>query len=448
MGNEVGAGGRSLVLIRCVRRANLRQSVLRTFAPQVSNECPPIGRASAALLHAIARSMKNILFVDDEPRVLLGMRRMLHSMRGEWNMVFAEGAAAAIEALSGSAFDVVVTDMRMPQMDGNELLLEVGRLSPSTVRIVLSGQADQDAAVRAAAIAHSFLAKPCDAETLKEAVRRSCALQELLQDSNLRGLVGAMRTIPTIPRVYEELARVTQDPSAGVDDFAPIVKKDPFICAKLLHLVNSAFFGAAQRIATIEHALSYLGTRTIQQLILNVELFQRTTVDAATGCSIEAEQKHSLSIGELTRRMSAGIVSADHAFTAGMLHDIGRLVVAARLPELATRIERERVATGAPRLECERAVIAATHAEVGAYLMGLWGLPKPVVEAIAFHHRPEVVDTQTAGLATLVHVADALVRESEGAACTLKLDHVERLGLGNRLAAWRELVLEVRKEPA
>lgn len=393
--------------------------------------------------------MKNILFVDDEPRVLLGMRRMLHSMRAEWNMVFAEGSAAALEALRAGPFDVVVTDMRMPQMDGNELLAEVGRVSPSTVRIVLSGQADQEAALRAVAIAHSFLAKPCDAETLKEAVRRSCALQELLLDSNLRGLVGAMRTIPAIPRVYEELARLSQDPSAGVDDFAPIVKKDPFICAKLLHLVNSAFFGAAQRIVTIEHALTYLGTRTVQQLVLNVDLFQRTSVDAAaTGCSVEAEQAHSLTIAELARRISPGIASADHAFTAGMLHDIGRLVVASRLPELAAKIEAHRVATGAARIECERAVISATHAEVGAYLMGLWGLPKPVVEAIAFHHRPEVVDTQTAGLATLVHVADGLVREAEGVAGVLKQDHLARLGLEKKLAAWRELVQELRAQPA
>lgn len=392
--------------------------------------------------------MKNILFVDDEPRVLLGMRRMLHSMRAEWNMVFAEGSAAALDALRSGPFDVVVTDMRMPQMDGNELLAEVGRLSPSTVRIVLSGQADQEAAMRAVAIAHSFLAKPCDAETLKEAVRRSCALQELLQDSNLRGLVGAMRTIPAIPRVYEELARVSQDPSAGVDDFAPVVKKDPFICAKLLHLVNSAFFGAAQRIVTVEHALSYLGTRTVQQLVLNVDLFQRTSVDPSTGCSLEAEQRHSLTIGEVARRISPGLASADHAFTAGMLHDIGRLVVASRLPELATKIEAHRVATGVPRIECERAVISATHAEVGAYLMGLWGLPKPVVEAIAFHHRPEVVDAQSAGLATLVHVADGLVREAEGCTNGLKIEHLERHGLARKLDAWREIVAGLREKSA
>ncbi|MBI5364543.1 MAG: HDOD domain-containing protein [Planctomycetes bacterium] len=382
--------------------------------------------------------MKSVLFVDDEPRVLLGLKRMLHGMRGEWDMEFAEGPSAALQAVERRAFDVVVTDMRMPQMDGNALLTQVQKRSPSTIRIVLTGQADPAAALQATTLAHRFLSKPCDAESLKETVRRCCALQELLQQKELRDLVGAVGCVPAIPSVYEEFTRVLQDPDADLQALAKVVKQDPLICAKLLHLVNSAFFGAAQRIATIEHALNYLGTKTAQQLILNVELFERVPVDSArTGVDMLWEQRHSLQVADFSRRIAKDLVNADHAFTAGILHDVGRMLVAALLPERAAEISLEKSTSEEHGHAIEQAVLGATHAELGAYLFGLWCLPHPVVEAIAFHHRPAAIDLERPGLATVLHVADALIHEAEGRKPRLDETHVQRMGLSKALEAWR-----------
>src|SRR5256885_11774657 len=126
--------------------------------------------------------MIRILFVDDEPKVTEGLHRMLRSMRREWEMTFATSGAEALEKLSAKPFDVVVSDMRMPGMDGCQLLTEVMRRHPQVVRIILSGYSDKETIMRSIGLAHHYLSKPCDAETLKETIRRACDLRDQLEE--------------------------------------------------------------------------------------------------------------------------------------------------------------------------------------------------------------------------------------------------------------------------
>src|ERR1017187_6368046 len=114
--------------------------------------------------------MKNLLFVDDEVRVLQGLQRQLYGMRNEWNMNFKEGGAKALDFMASAPVDVIVTDMMMPGMDGAQLLTEVMKRHPDTIRIVLSGHADREAILRLVGPAHQYLSKPCDAEELRNAI--------------------------------------------------------------------------------------------------------------------------------------------------------------------------------------------------------------------------------------------------------------------------------------
>ncbi|MBV9849174.1 MAG: response regulator [Armatimonadetes bacterium] len=120
--------------------------------------------------------MIRVLFVDDESHILSGLQRMLRPLRHEWAMTFAEGGPAALDALAGAEFDVIVTDMRMPGMSGAQLLAEVRRRHPRVARIVLSGQSDREHLQQLAQTPHEYLSKPCDTELLKETVRRLCGL--------------------------------------------------------------------------------------------------------------------------------------------------------------------------------------------------------------------------------------------------------------------------------
>lgn len=143
-----------------------------------------------------------ILFVDDEPLLLSGLQRLLRPLRKEWNAACAAGGEEALVMLAQERFDVIVTDMRMPGMDGAELLNEVMRLYPDMLRLVLSGQSDLESVVKSAGVTHQYLSKPCSIEVMRDAVNRAVALHQLLANSALKQLLSRLHSIPSVPPLY------------------------------------------------------------------------------------------------------------------------------------------------------------------------------------------------------------------------------------------------------
>ena len=395
--------------------------------------------------------MKRILFVDDETRILDGLQRMLRPLRDRWEMVFAPGGPAALQELARGSFDVVVSDMRMPEVDGAALLHHVLKTTPQTVRIVLSGQTDLTTAARTIRIAHQFLSKPCEAEVLRCVVERSCALQALLADDALRQIVGGVDALPSVPRVYAALEAATARADGTVEEIAAIVEQDPALCAKVLQIVNSSFFGLSREVTRIAQAVSYLGVNVLRSLVLSHEIASVACGDApAPGFSLRAHQGRALATAQLARAiMRAEDRSlADDAFMAGMLHDIGALLLATRAPALWGELQGDVAASGERLPVVERRRGGATHAMAGAYLLGIWGLPLHIVEAVAYHHTPSCV-LDCAGrvdVLTAVHVASALVDDADsGADAPSALDaaYLGSLGCLGRLDDWRAIAREL-----
>jgi len=391
--------------------------------------------------------MKSVLFVDDEPRILDGLRRMLHGQRRVWDMGFATSGDEALRAMATQPFDVVVSDMRMPAMDGAVLLGEVQRLYPRTVRIVLSGHADLEASMRSVRVSHQYLTKPCDADFLKEVVERACGLESVLGDRVLRETIGEVGELPMLPRTYSELTKALAEPEVDLVRVAEIVEQDSAIAAKVLHLVNSSFFGVRKEISNLRQATSFLGVNTIRDLVLSFEVFREFGGKSPLkGFSVQQEQGHSLLCARISKRLLQDKKAAEQAFIAGMLHDLGKLVLATRLPE---RIERVTDAGGGSERSShlvEEEVFGVSHAEIGAYLLGLWGMPYPIVEAVANHHHPSRVTEQTTfGVLGAVHVADVLAREqhaSSSPAALLEEPYLTRMGVADQLPGWREIAAE------
>lgn len=401
--------------------------------------------------------MTKILFVDDEKRVLEGLRRMLRRHRREWDMTFVESGKIALETMAEEDFDVVVSDMIMPGMDGAALLTEVRARHPETVRIVLSGHTELDAAMRTVPVAHQFLTKPCDSNKIREVITRSCQLQSLLDDAVLRRTIGGIDTLPALPRVFEQLMSALQDPEVCLDDVARIVEEDSGITAKILQLVNSSFFGIAQNLTGVRQATTYLGLAMLRNLTLSMGVFRAfEQTGGPHGFSPEREQQHALLTSRIVRLLLPGHPFADVAFLAAMLHDIGKLVFAAQLPEQYAEAT-DLVARGdRTTCEAEKEVIGVTHAEAGAYLLGLWGMPHPVVEAVAHHHHPARVEHDEFDVLGAVHVASALALETtrpEGASETdhevgLDVEFMRAMGVEGQLGAWREFAQESGKDPS
>jgi HD-like signal output (HDOD) protein/CheY-like chemotaxis protein len=380
--------------------------------------------------------MIRILFVDDEARVLEGVRRSMYCMRDEWRMRFAGSGFEALQQLAAEAVDVIVSDMRMPEMDGSQLLTEVKRLYPEVVRVILSGQAEPESVVRAMRVAHQYLSKPCEAPTLKAAIARTAALKSLLSSERLAAIVGSVDVLPSPPKAYEELLGCLRDPNSSIDSVSAIVRRDVAMTAKLLKLANSGFFALREPVRTVEAAVSFVGMESIATLVLGQELFSNKSPVTIPGFSVEQLGRHSFETAAWARavagyeKMPASM--RDTVFLAGVLHDLGRLVFATRTPSGAAS------ARAAWVIET-RAQMEAHHAEVGGYLLGLWGFPQPIIEAVVWHHTPSRCGDSGLGLCGLLHIADQLAheRDAEPSEPAVEPGYLQALGLQDRWSEWQ-----------
>ena len=393
--------------------------------------------------------MTRILFVDDEPNIRDGMRRMLRTMRSEWDMEFAESGDAALRTIdewhkAGKPFDVVVSDMRMPGMDGADLLARVKETSPDCVRLILSGHSDTASIMKTVGTAHQYLNKPCDPELLKRTIKRAFALRLLLRDEHLQKVVGQIASLPSLPLVYQEVMACLQKPNASLADVGKVIGKDIGMTATLLKLVSSAFFGLSKPVSTIERAVSFLGLDMLITLVLAQGIFKEAPPINVPGFSIEGLWQHSLQTASAARVIAGqeGLDKAalDDAFLSGMLHDIGKLVLAQSMPQAYSEVMQ---GTGMGlTASIEQDKLHTTHADVGAYLLGLWGLTDAVVEAVAFHERPGDAPTQALGLPAIIHAADRLTwfpdqADPDDKQLALSTKCLDQFGMRDRWPVWQ-----------
>jgi putative nucleotidyltransferase with HDIG domain len=389
--------------------------------------------------------MKRILFVDDEPHVLSGLQNLLRKQRHEWDMVFALGGDAALEELRNAPFDVVVSDMRMPGMDGAALLRHVQAEYPNIARIVLTGHAEKEAMVRALPVAHQFLSKPCDAEIIRSVIERTCALQVLLHDEAIRKIVGRLDKLPSVPKSYVELTSAVTQPDGSLSAVATIVEQDPAMAAKVLQLVNSGYFGLSARITSIQQAVVYLGLDLIQGLTLTAHVFATFNGPSARGLDLDGLQQHSVMTARLAKRLVPDRKQGDEAFAAAIVHDIGKIILALGAPDCWAEVVQAARATREPFHVVERERLGVTHAEIGAYLLGVWGVPVSIVEAVAYHHAPRALQSDERQVLAALHVSDAFVNgagpsaHSPSEEALLDAQFIEEMGLTAMVPQWRAM---------
>lgn len=432
--------------------------------------------------------MKKILFVDDELNVLQGLKRMLRPMRHEWDMEFASSGQEALDILAKYSFDVVVSDMRMPKMDGNKLLAIVMKQYPECVRIILSGHSDYEMILGSVKFAHQYLMKPCDAEVVKSTINRACGLRDLLGNEALRKIVAGMKDLPSLPKSYNLIIEEMQTPEPSLKKVGNIIAQDVSMSARILQMVNSAFFGLPQNIVDPQQAAVYLGVETLKALVLSTHVFSSfTETSELLDFSLPDLWKHSVAVGNLTREIlddePVEKRLKEEALVSGLLHDIGKLMML-NIPDKYKQIQALNDNIGCGILAAEYEVLKASHAELGAYLLGLWGLPIGIVESVAFHHNPSRLIGNTFGVSgktseensgnkesidssglksqsnnmnvkeyttlTAVHVANALMNQEDCSSGTTDFKYIDMrylraLDLVEKLPEWVECCDKIRQ---
>ncbi len=358
--------------------------------------------------------MKRILFVDDESKILDGLQRMLHADRKRWDMEFAVGGEAALQACEKASFDVVISDMRMPGMDGATLLGHIRDRYPSTARIILSGYSEVTLVARSVHVAHRFLAKPCDASQLRSMIERVCTLQDVLCTPEIRAVIGTVGELPSLSTSYNALTQALSRPDTSISQVADILEHDVAMSAKVLQLVNSAFFGLAQTVTSLQSAASYLGMETIKNLVLVSEAFRVFVPDSRIPQSVfEAIQLQAQRTAAIAVVLPLQPKARDVTVLSALLQDVGRLVLASKMPDkFCSVVERARE-RGCEPFQAEEEMLGTSHAEIGAYLLGLWGLPNLAVEAIAHHHHPDRIPHSGFDSSVALYTAALLAYELE-----------------------------------
>ena len=387
-------------------------------------------------------SKMRILFVDDEPNLLNGLKRVLRPMRREWDMGFADSGQKALDLFKEDPFEVVVTDMRMPEMNGVQLLTKIMGRYPRTVRIALSGQAEQELLMEAVKVSHQYLTKPCELDELKSTI---------LSGSALSHVIANVDELPSLPSVYQELMEAVRSPDISLSDIGEIISRDMGMTTKILRLINSAYFGLRAEITDIPRSVSLLGLETIKSLVLGIQIFSQLDEKKIPKGFIESLWSHSMTTGTFAKAIAQneelGKDIADQAFVAGLLHDLGKIMFASNLTDQYREVIDSTTREGIPFTEAELQIIGTTHSEVGMYLAGLWGLDAGIIQAVAFHHNPEESHEMKFGSLTAVHVANVLDHANKAAGkqtgSVIDTEYLSAVEKADRLPVWKKICQEV-----
>lgn len=397
---------------------------------------------------------KNILFVDDNENVINGIQRQLRSYREQWQLFFAVSGQQALQLMAQQPIDLIVSDIMMPGMRGDELLQKVSEDYPGTVRMILSGYADEETLKSSLEVAHQYLSKPCTAEVLREAISQVFKIQACVRNPLIVAEIGDPNQLPHLPKIYQELNAAIADENTTAHDIANIFAHDMVLSAKLLQFVNSPYFGLNRVVSSLSVAVNLIGIKKLNNLILSVHVKNSFSVhDPKLECYMEYLWRDSSRVAELARKLALAENQLedrpDQAYLGGLLHNMGLLIFLSHGGDKLRALLNKVKDTDIPVTELESGIFGFTRSEAAAYVLSLWKIPPRIIESILLQNTPNDSDYDGVNALTAVHVASCLLQPAVPSdferLFEMKLDHdyLQRLGKLERLPIWQALADEI-----
>ena len=383
--------------------------------------------------------MKRLLLVDDERALVDGLRKALRPWRETWDVTTAVGGRAALELLATQKFDAIVSDARMPDVDGEAVLEAARTAQPEAVRLVLSGQVDARTGHRLASVAHQFLVKPSAPTAVMAAVEDCVASCESLHSERARLLVRSVTSLPVAPRVYHRVSALIDTPQTDVQDVIDVVAEDVALVASVLRYANSAFFASPRPVADVKQAVLLVGLERLRELVLLSELYSKPDVLNI----LDGLRRRALVRARLSRLVTEGSPVMHLAAEAALMAEVGLYAMAWRMPDAWTELTRRLAAGETPQDALELELLGVETPEVGAALLQQWGIPQTVVTAVRWHRQPPR-DGAALDARTATALAAALEREERDGCQALTTQLAEQLGFGAKLDLWRDFVRQQR----
>ena len=399
--------------------------------------------------------LKRIIFVDDDESVLAGLRRLLRRMDDSWSMEFYTSPLEALEKMKENTYDIIVSDLRMSEMGGAELIAKVRDLYPDMTRIMLSGCSEQPKYGKSISYAHQFIAKPCDSENLIRHLTKAFAIRDKIRSEQVAKVLPSLQSLPAMPAVYRQVLDLLDDPRCSCRDVGQLISKDIGMSAKILQVVNSAFYGPSTQIADPVRAAVYLGVKAIKALMLTDGVFSTLPDEKVEEFHVAGLHEHCLRVGSLAKSIcrQEGLTEQQQetAMMAGILHDTGKVILISEFDYELREIIRMSREQNRPCYEIEREIIHLTHGELGGCLLNLWGLGNDIIEAATFHHEPVHSLNESFSVGCAVYIANSIDHKlcsSLGDGCTEDIDtaFLEGIGVSEKMPDWLKMHLPSEQE--
>ncbi len=393
---------------------------------------------------------KRLLVVDDERSVLDGLRRILYRRKNEWKLEFVSNARDALSAMRTHHYDIVISDLKMPGMNGVVFLEKVKRKYPNTIRFMLSGYNDKKLIDRAVRCVHRFIPKPCQPGTIETMIDQAFALRSRLYTENVRRIISNLSSLPVMPAAYQNVIELLVQPAVSPRDIGKAISNDIGMTTKLLQVVNSPSYGLKYKIADPIHAVTYLGLKTVEGLILTEGVFSKLDNRRIRDFGVLGLQQHCIRVGALTRRICNSVSMSeddiDTANMAGLMHDTGKIILISKFHKDFSRSIIESRIQSLPLWEKEKQIIDITHAEIGGSLLELWGLPNIIIEAATYHHDPWNCLNDNFSVLAAVYIANVLDHMlcsslGDGSPADINYDYLEQSGNLQLFEKWAKIYL-------
>jgi putative nucleotidyltransferase with HDIG domain len=375
----------------------------------------------------------------------------LQRLSPDWKLACLKGRAEVLEYLKGHPCDVMVCDFGTANSVNMQWVNEVGQAFPNIIRFIIAELADKEALAKFITGSHQFLPKPCDAASMHREITRALKLEHWMGNASMKQLVGRIRSFPTIPSLYFEVLKELRSPDPSAQRVGDIVAKDMAMYTKMLQMLNSSFYSLPRQITDTTEAVNILGFEMVKSLVLCIQVFSQFEKVKPYYFSIDKLWRHSTSVAHAARKIARfeemPPAIADEAYTAGLLHDIGKLVLVTNFADQYRKVQEHARNAQVGIWEAEKQSFGVSHAEIGAYLLGVWGMPLSLAETTAFHHFPKRDDGRVPGTLLAVHAADSLIHERSAEPDGLIIpcvheDYLAHVNLTGRTGIWREVVAD------
>ncbi len=337
-------------------------------------------------------NLGRVLFVDDDSSVLNVIRDTL--FQTEFEIITAQSAHEAIELIEQEHIDLIISDIRMPGMDGIQLLETVKKKWPSIIRVMLCAYNDESTALQSLTngLVTTYFPKPWDTTELKDDIIRLLKIHKTFKNEKMMNLMNRLERLPSLPMLYQYFMNAFHR-EATFEEFADIIKQDVAVATKILHIANSAFYRRlGEPTASIEHAIMTMGLNAVKNIVLAVTL---STQKPLTNQQVQHFQdiiNHSSIVNKYIQLFYKikFLKPINSKFNSvGITHDIGKIILLQYFPERFEKIKQHQVQNPYMTFyDCELDLGYAgnTHTEIGAFLLNLWNLPQISIEVALFHH--------------------------------------------------------------